>query len=214
MSVPKLRGIEAKKKFVATHTVRCVWHSRLAPGERLRCCCGNPLEGEYFEFLYVGESGEGTLCTGPSCGGELTYESNRIGRPIADPGYFDPYGLGAQVRQPRPGEGGEQGVIRAAPGNREMITAISLLLFFWKKKDGPLLDVRSALRQNPQREPQEWEIRMLNKAVGTTCSYRPGVETLRQLLAAECRRKGVPGRNFRFPFLEQRLRELGAQSHL
>lgn len=209
MNVPSLRGLAAKKKFVKTHNVRCLWHSTLPPGEKLCCCCGTPLQEEYFEFSYDGEKGAGILYAGPNCGDALMRESLLIGKPIADPGYFDPYGLNTQAGRPHAGgAAGPPGYVRADPENREMVQAISLLLHCWTKKEGPLLNERNALRDNPQRKPQDWALRMLNKAIRNTCRHYAGVLTLRELFDYKCQEKSVQGKSFRFSLLEKRLRDL------
>lgn len=216
MAAPySLRGLRAKQKFVADYPVRCLFHTVLFPGQRERCCCGDPLEGEYFLFRY-GEGKDSYFYAGPTCGLTLLQEARAQGKRIAVPNFFSPFVLETpQQRNDQHPHGGDASDDEGRlPENREMITAISLLLYMWRdSSERALFCIRRDLLAYAHRIPKDYEIRTLNKAIRKT--QKPdGAHTLREWLFVECQKKNLRAKAFHFPSLELHMRSIDESSLL
>jgi len=216
MAAPySLRGIEAKKKFVEDYPVRCLFHSVLFPGIQERCCCGDALEGEYFLFRYGDEEND-CFYAGPACGLTLIQEARSLGKRIVVPDFFSPFALDArqQRNEQHHHDCGQNDDEDRLPENREMITAISLLLYLWRdNSEGALFCIRRDLLMRANRPPKDWEMRTLNKAIRKTRKHG-GARTLREWLLVKCQDNNLRARTFHFLKLEHHMNSIGEVSLL
>lgn len=211
MNVPySLRGDGPKKKFLDTHQVCCVEHSALFPGKIKKCCCGTEFEGEYYCFSY-GDDQKQQFYAGSFCGKTIL----DIGKLLAPPA-CDPFGLLAgNARHGSANARSGIAAYTALPENREMIRAVTLLLYLWSNKEGYLSRIRDELQQNPQMQVENSQIRSLNKAICTTARNRDSQgANLREMIEEIGVDNGLRVKKIRFPYLEARLQNIGEDSKL
>ncbi|MDR2893693.1 MAG: hypothetical protein LBV80_11560 [Deltaproteobacteria bacterium] len=211
MALPyPLRGRDAKERFCREYTIRCIRHGVLLPGDSARCCCGNPIQQEFFQFAYAPSK---TFLAGANCGRELIEIAK-----LATPTLVDPFGLLPQAAKKTTTGAGASGTgeSRIPQINVEMAYALDMLLEIWDNKDGYLKSMSEKLNHYPQITIYDNFILSLNKGVRSTIERRKNLSNLRQIYASlpRFKKKGLSMRNIHFPNLEKRLSALGEVSLL
>ena len=86
MNLPYLLlGDDKKKKFIADYFPICSLHSDRPLEQPERCCCGKPLQEEYFLFSYSNKGKNEVFFAGATCGRKLLDFSNQSMPPRFNP---------------------------------------------------------------------------------------------------------------------------------
>ena len=213
-----LRGNPAKERFLREYPdTKCLEHTVLLAREPDECCCGRPLDGEYYLFSYGPEENRQQFLAGPNCGERLVEIGN-----LDVPDFFDLFIQDESVSAEQKLERSEhirethENIVEL-PENKEMRNAISLLFCLWeyRNREGVLSKIRKTLKENPLQNVGEKRINILNNAIRTTAINHYKKEmTLRQMFQEVVLTHSRRARTFSFQFLENRCREFGIQCYL
>lgn len=177
-----------------------VLHTRLLKGQRIECCCGDPVGSTYYRFdamHRINGKRDVLLAHAEGCARKLL----RIVPAIAPIPLFDPL-RGVTTGSPARGDAGGGGHgPRMHPFNRELYEVIHLLLMCWDdapKSGGALSVILADIRRAPDWPQPERNAKSVNTAI------KSGKRTLTAMLQA-LPPQHPPMREFEFPRMREAL---------